>query len=57
MTKDECERKIKECIQTINGGLQAIEQLKAQVGVARGRLEVYNQLLEEFPAPKTVEKK
>ena len=50
MTKEEIQQKAQKTQQEIMHGLNSIEQLKAQVSVARGKLQVYVDLLQELEA-------
>ncbi len=48
MMKEEVLAKRNQCITELQNGVQAIEQLKAQVAGLRGKIIVYNDLLKEF---------
>jgi len=51
MTREEIIKKREEALQTIQQGLMAIESLKGQVAAHRGKVIVYDDLLEELAEP------
>ena len=47
MTKDQLRAKINELQKAISQGLTAVEQIKTQISIARGKMEAYGEMLQQ----------